>query len=186
MEYGLARIKMGENVIDESLPITAAWNWFDIKGSLQQYTLLDHLRRHINHAPRGNGFKAYLAFYFRKVFEKGAKLDDVFTFRSDFALRKKSDLSWQKERFELVALSAPAGTHQVSLVTPSRGPCANIGFEAESDDDVVDWISENKGSYAFCFPTELAGPDMYFYIRSKVTGGLLLVALQAKHYEVAK
>jgi hypothetical protein len=45
------------------------------------------------------------------------------------------------------------------------------------------WISQNEECYAFCFPTESAGPDFFFYVRNIKTKRLLLVALQAKHYK---
>jgi hypothetical protein len=183
IEYGFARTRSEETVIDEPLVIMAAWSWLDKKG---HFSLLDCLRREVGkHAPRKNGFEAYLAFYVRKAFEKTARLNDVFTFRSDFARRKDSDLSWQTEKFELVTVSIPAGADErkISAVTPSCGPSSNVGFLAKTDDDVLQWISENKGCYAFCFPTESAGPDFFFYVRSKATGRLLLVAMQAKHYK---
>ena len=183
IEYGFARTKSGENVIDEPLAIMAMWNWFSEEG---HFSLLDRLQRDIDkHAPRRNGFEAYLAFYLRQVFEKGSKLNGVFTFRSDFARRMQLDLSWQNETFELVTVSSQAGTNQrkISPVTPSRGPSSNVGLLAETDADVLNWILENKECYAFCFPTESAGPDFFFYLRNTETKRLLLVALQAKHYK---
>jgi hypothetical protein len=99
------------------------------------------------------------------------------------------DLSWQGEEFELVTVSTPADTNEqkVSIVTPSCGPTTNFGLLANCDDDVLNWISENEECYAFCFPTEFAGPDLFFYVRSEATGRLLLVALQAKnHIDVDK
>ena len=68
-------------------------------------------------------------------------------------------------------------------VTPLSGPSSNVGFLASTDNDVLNWVSRNEGSHAFCFPTESAGPDIFFYVRSKATGKLLLVAVQAKHYK---
>ena len=182
IEYGFARTKIGKNVIDEPLAIMAMWNWFSEKG---HFSLLHRLQRDVDkHAPRKNGFEAYLAFYLHKVFENGARLNDVFAFRSDFARRKHMDLSWQNEKFELVTVSTPVGTNQqkVSAVTPSRGPSSNVGLLATTDNDVLDWISQNKECYAFCFPTESAGPDFFFYLRNTETKRLLLVVLQAKHY----
>jgi hypothetical protein len=185
IEYGFARTKSGEDVIDEPLAITAAWNWFDTNKHYR-YSLLDCLRRDIDkHAPRKNGFEAYLAFYVRKVFENTARLNEVFTFRSDFARRMNTDLPWQGEEFELVTVSIAEDTNQrtVSVVTPLSRPSSNVGFLASTDDDVLNWVSRNEGSHAFCFPTESAGPDIFFYVRSKATGKLLLVAVQAKHYK---
>jgi len=190
IEHGIARtisiehVTDEEHIIDEPLAIMALSNWLDEK---RRFSLLDCLRREIGkHAPRKNAFEAYLAFYVRKVFEKTARLNDVFTFRNDFARRKRLDLSWQMEEFELVTVSIPAGTdkQKISVVTPSCGPSSNAGFLAKTDDDVLKWVSENEERYAFCFPTESAGPDIFFYVRNKATGRLLLVAMQAKHYKV--
>jgi hypothetical protein len=95
------------------------------------------------------------------------------------------DLSWQNKEFELVTVSILAGTDQrrISTVTPSRGPFSNIGLLAKTDNDILKWISQNEECYAFCFPTESAGPDFFFYVRNIKTKRLLLVALQAKHYK---
>ena len=182
IEYGFARTKSREDVIDEPFAIMAVWNWLGEKG---HFSLIDYLQREIGkNSPRKNGFEGYLAFYMRKVFEKPARLNEVFTFRSDFTGRGRMDLSWQKEEFELVTVSIWEGTDQreISVVTPSCGPSSNVGFLAKTDDDVLNWISENQNCYAFCFPIESAGPDLFFYVRSKATRGLLLVALQAKKY----
>jgi hypothetical protein len=183
IEYGFARTKSGSHVIDEPLAIMAAWNWLDKMG---HFSLFHCLQRDIGrHAPRKNGFEAYLAFYVRQVFEKAPRLDDVFTFRSDFARRKGTDLCWQTENFELVAVSISAHTKEqkISVITPSCGPSSNIGFLAPTDKEVVNWISKNKEHYVFCFPTESAGPDIFFYIRNKTMQRLLLVEIQARQYK---
>ena len=189
IEYGFARTRSrkdaigGEHVLDEPLPIMAMSNWLGENG---RFSLLDCLRSGIgNHTPRKNAFEAYLAFYVHKAFEKTARLDSIFTFRSDFARRKGSDLSWQSEEFELVTVSIPAGTNEqnISVVTPSCGPSSNIGLLAMTDDEVLGWISENQERHPFCFPTDHAGPDLFFYVRSKATGRLLLIALQAKQHK---
>lgn len=66
IEYGFARTRSGEAVIDEPLAIMAAWKRFDNK---RQFSLLNCLQEDIDkHSPRKNGFEAYLAFYLRKVF----------------------------------------------------------------------------------------------------------------------
>jgi hypothetical protein len=188
IEFGFARTRSGEHVIDEPLVVMAAWNWLDVRG---HFSLLASLQREVGkHAPRKNAFEAYIAFYLRHVFEHTQRLNEVFSFRSDFARRMDLDLSWQTEGFELVTVSAgiPGGTgeQKISVVTPSSGPSSNVGFLAETNDDVLNWISENKECYAFCFPTESAGPDILFYVRSKATGRLLLVAVQAKNYKDVK
>ena len=183
-------------MIDEPIVIMAVWNWLD----KQRVSLLECLRHRIGeHAPRENGFEAYLIIYLRKVsyhlsvqayliiylrkvFEKATRLHDIFTFRSDFANRK--DL---EGKFELVVVSTTAGTNEqtwkVSLVTPSSGPSSNVGLKAKDDDSVVGWISKNEEYYAFCFPTESAGPDVLFFLRNEATEQLLLVAMQAKNYQ---
>ena len=183
IEFGVARTRLEEQVIDEPLAIMAISNWLYEEG---RFSLLDCLRRELGkHAPRKNGFQAYLAFYIHKVFEKASRLNDVFSFRGDFARRQGSDLPWQSEEFELVTVSSPVGTgeQQTSVVAPLRGPSSNVGFLAKTDDEVLNWASENQNRYAFCFPTETAGPDIFFYLRNKSTGELLLVAMQAKFYQ---
>ena len=190
IEFGFARTRSGEHVIDEPLVVMAAWNWLDVRG---HFSLLASLQREVGkHAPRKNAFEAYIAFYLRHVFEHTQRLNEVFSFRSDFARRMDLDLSWQTDGFELVTVSAgipgPGGTgeQKISVVTPSSGPSSNVGFLAETNDDVLNWISENKECHAFCFPTESDGPDILFYVRSKATGRLLLVAVQAKNYKDVK
>ena len=54
----------------------------------------------------------------------------------------------------------------------------------QPNNDVLNIISENKSSYAFCFPIMLADPDILFFIRNKATRKLPLVSVQAKHYKV--
>ena len=184
IEHGIARTRSEEHVIDEPLAVMALSNWLNKSG---HFSLLDCLQEDVGkHAPRENAFEGYLAFFLRKAFEETPRLDSVFTFRSDFggAIRKSLDLSWQNEAFELVTVSIPAGMDQqkVSTVGPSCGPITNVGLLAKTDDDVLNWISENKECYAFCFPPASAGPDFFFYVRSKATGRLLLVAFQAKNY----
>jgi hypothetical protein len=187
IEYGFARTKSISgrlfHTIDEPLAIMAAWHWLHEKN---HFSLLNHLQRGIGkHASRKNGFEAYFAFFIRTVFEKAPRLDNVFVFRSDFARRMPLDLPWLSEEFELVTVSKPsdANERKISVVTPSCGPAAVVGFRALNDQDIFNWISENKENYAFCFPTEKAGPDLFFYIRSKKTQELLLVAVQAKNYQ---
>ena len=189
IEYGFARTKsrggaidLQDDVIDEPLAILAALDWLD---KTTNFTHLNCLQHDIGkNAPRKNSFEAYLALYMRKVFEKTPKLVDIFTFRNDFARRKATDMPWQQDEFELVTVSTPAGTNQptVSTLTPSSGPSSNVGFLAQTHEDVLDWLSKNEEKFAFCFPTESTGPDLLFFVRSKVTDGLLLVVAQARNY----
>jgi hypothetical protein len=161
IEYGFTRTRSGEPVIDEPLVIMAAWNWLEMN---RHFSIFSCLQDDIGKNSQKNGFEAYLAFYVRKVFERMAKLDDVFIFRTDFASRKAADLSWQCEEFELVTVSMSAGSDErdISVVTPLCGPSSNVGFLASTDEDVLEWISKNKERYTFCFPTSKAGPDLFF------------------------
>jgi hypothetical protein len=186
IRYGFARTRSREAVIDEPLVIMAAWSWLETN---HHFSLFHRLQDDIGkHAPRKNGFEGYLAFYIRKVFENASKLDDVFTFRSDFALRRTLDLTWLSDEFELVTVStsADSDTREIFVVTPSCGPSPNVGFLASTEEEVMEWISENKERYAFCFPTSSSGPDLFFFLRSKTTKKLLLVAVQARNYEEVK
>ena len=120
IEYGFARTRSGEAVIDEPLAIMAAWKWYDDN---RQFSLLNCLQEDVGkYSPRKSGFEAYLAFYLRKVFETAPRLNDVFTFRENFRLRKYLKVSWQSEQFELVTVSISAGTagdeQRISVVTP--------------------------------------------------------------------
>ena len=140
-----------------------------------------HLYRNIgNHAPRKNGFEAYLAFYLRKVFETTPTLDTVFTLRKEFVRRK--DLPWQHENFELVTVFATDDEHrpQVEVIMPFSGPSSTFGFLARSNEEVLDWISTNEDRCAFCFPPDSFGPDLLCFVRSKESRKLLLVLIQAK------
>jgi hypothetical protein len=56
IQFGFARTKSGENVIDEPLAIMAMWNWLGGKGHFSAFSLFDCLQRKIGtHAPRKNG-----------------------------------------------------------------------------------------------------------------------------------
>ena len=157
IEYGFARTRSGEAIIDEPLAIMAAWKWFDNK---HQFSLVNCLQEDVGkYSPRKNRFEAYLAFYLRKVFETATRLNDVFTFREDFRLRKYLEVSWQSEQFELVTVSISASTagdqQRISVVTPLCGPSSNVGFLAKTDDEVLNWISEKKRCYAFLLPSRV-------------------------------
>ena len=165
-------------MIDEPLAILAARKWVNTSAKYQLSKYL--LNNTHKHATRQNGFEAYLAFYIRAVFEGAPVLDAVFTFRDDFATQGRADLAWQHEQFELVTVVHSRDERRVSVVTPSSGPSSNVGSSANSPREVLDWISTNRRQYAFCFPPESFGPNLLFFVRSKVSGELLLVALQAK------
>ena len=181
VEYGFARHKaaIDEPLIDEPLAILAALHWVE-----EKFSVFDTLRNDIDkHAPRRNGFEAYLVFYLREVFEKAPALHSVFTFREDFA-----HLPWMHDEFELVTVFKPkdsaipqtSGSPRVSIVTPTSGPSSNLGFSAKSDREVLDWISTNRGKNTFCLPPESFGPDILFFVKSKISENLLLVMIQAK------
>jgi hypothetical protein len=184
IEYGFARYKPGINdaVIDEPLPILAALQWLYHSGT---FSMFKSLSRDIDkHQTRKNGFEAYLAFYMRTVFQTAPKLDEIFTFRDDFARRGGSDLAWQHEHFELVTVAhADAENPQVFVVTPDCGPASNVGFLAKSGEEVLEWISTNRKQITFCFPPEEAGPDIGCVLRSKESGRLLFVWIQAKKHK---
>ena len=185
VQYGYARHKHGTSVevIDEPLVIFAALTWFQ---QHKHFSLLNCLRRDIHmHSTRRNGFEAYLTFYIRQIFEIPQTLDAVFSFRSDFA--KRTDLSWQRKKFELVTVSrSQGGQTKVSLVTTQSGPSSSIGFIAGSGQEVLDWIETNEDEYTFCFPPPSCGPDVLYYLRCQCCRRLLLVAKQCKkHAEVS-
>jgi hypothetical protein len=185
VEYGFARHRNGINdtVLDEPLAILAALHWLNERPP---FSLVECLRHDIGkHSNRKNSFESYLTFYLRKIFETAPTLDAVFTFRDDFARRGSTDLAWQHEKFELVTVTATADRNNplVSVVTPTSGPSSNIGFLAESGDDVLQWISANSNQIAFCFPPEHCGPDILCFVRSLVSKRLLLLVIQAKQYE---
>jgi hypothetical protein len=172
-------------VLDEPLAILAAFQWVNKNA---HFSLFECLRHDIErHSKRKNSFEAYLAFHLRKVFETSPELDAVFTFRDDFA-RRMDSIPWQHEQFELVTVVATADRNnpRISVVTPSCGSSSNIGFLADSGEEVLEWISTNKYRFTFCFPQALFGPDLLFFVRSKVSGGLLLVAIQAKKYDIVE
>jgi hypothetical protein len=188
VEYGLARRKSGTNqtVFDEPLAILAAIEWADRAARLSPFNCLQ--RDIQNHSKRQNGFDCYFAFYMQHIFEKGAKLDSVFTFRDDFASRSSKDLAWQHERFELVTVVSTGDRNNphISVVTPSSGLSSNVGFIAVSGEEVLEWISTNNHRFSFCHPPETFGPGLLFFIRSKKSGKLLLVVVQAKKYEIVE
>jgi hypothetical protein len=172
---GFARHKPGNiTVIDEPLAILAGLTWL---SGITPLSLLECLRHDIGkHSPRKNGFEAYLSFHLRKVFETTPKLNQVFTFRDDFA--RMPDLPWQHDEFDLVTV---AGS-QISVVTPSSGPFSNVGLLAQSHCEVLEWISTNALQFSFCFPLEAVDPDVLFFVRHKKTSQLLLLMVQAWNY----
>jgi hypothetical protein len=180
IEVGFARYKWKariEVVIDEPLPILAAAHWLNQRAA---FTLLEGLRHNIaRHSPRKNGFEAYLAVHLRKVFETPQKLNEVFTFRSDFASR--DNLSWQRDDFELVTVTTSLGRRQISPVTPSSGPSCNFGLRGGIN-ELLEWLTTNEGLYTYFFPPEKFGADILWFLRHIRTGELLLALAQCKHY----
>lgn len=187
VELGFVRHQPGteDTVLDEPLAILAAQQWLNKHAKLSSFACLRHdITRHSH---RKNGFEAYLTFHLRKVFETSPVLDTIFSFRSDFAGRQ--DLTWQRERFELVTVVAGEGdaNPNTSIVSPSCGPSSpGMGFLANGVDEVLEWISTNTDQFTFCFPTEEFGPDVLFFLRCKRSGQLLLAAAQCKHYETVQ
>lgn len=182
IKYGLARTKTRGAAIDEPPIILAVLQLLNHRNRLSMFRCL---RRDIDkHQPGKEGFEAYLAYYLRKIFETAPRLDSVFSLRSDFMRRNHQDLEWQHEEFELVTVGAAnSNTPNVSVVKPSFGPSCNVGFMASDGDEVLEWISINDDQFAFCFPPESFGPNLLFFIRSKVSRKLLLVMAQARWYK---
>lgn len=146
-------------------------------NGITPFSLFECLRHDIGKdSPRKNGFGVYLSFHLRKVFETTPKLNQVFTFRDDFA--RMPDLPWQHDEFDLVTV---AGS-QISVVTPSSGPSSDVGLLAQSHSEVLEWISTNALQFTFCFPPEAVGPDVLFFVRHKETSQLLLLMVQARNY----
>jgi hypothetical protein len=181
VRYGFARyVNHGKDVtFDEPIVILAVYHWLVLKGKFSLYECALHNLS--NHASRQNGFEAFLVLYMRLVFETSPVLSEIFTFRSDFARRVTTDLAWQNEPFELVTVAkGQDNTHNICVVTPFSGPSSVWGFTADSGKDVVEWLSTNTRGAAFCYPPPSLGPDLLFFIRSTVSGGLVLVAVQAR------
>ena len=184
VEYGFARTvtittsRATQTVLDEPIAILAALNWVNQTASLSHSEYLRHdLGKHSN---KGNGFENYLAFYVRRFFEVPRRLTELLKFRSDF----DKIIDWKSEEFELVTVSRPCSSGQphISIVRPGSGPSSNIGFRAAEGEDVLSWISTNEGQITFCLPPKHFGPDLLFFLRSKVSGKLLLVMAQCKNY----
>jgi hypothetical protein len=166
VEYGFARHRRGINdtVLHEPLTILAALHWLNKRPS---FSVFECLRQDIGkHSNRKNGLESYLTLYLRKIFEMAPTLDAAFTFRDDFARQGSTDLAWQHEKFELVTVTATADRNNplVSIVMPTSGPSSNIGFLAESGEDVLQWISTNSNQFSFCFPPKNCGPDILCFV----------------------
>jgi hypothetical protein len=184
VEYGFARTvsttipDVTQTVLDEPLAILAALTWVNQTASLSHF---EYLRRDIGkHAKKGTGYENYFAFYVRSFFGMPRKLTELFKFRYDF----HEIIDWKSEEFELVTVSRPQGGGQpfISVVTPDCGPSSNIGFRASTGEDILSWMSTNEGQFTFCLPPIQFGPDLLFFLRSKVSGKLLLVMVQCKNY----
>ena len=181
VEYGFARTvtktssDVTQTVLDEPIAILAALNWMNQTASLSHF---EFLRRDVG--KHGNGFENYFAFYVRCFFGAPKKLTELFKFRSDF----NGIIDWKSEEFELVTVSRPQGIGQpsISVVTPDSGPSSNISFRAATGEDILSWMSTNEGQFTFCLPPIHFGPDLLFFLRSKISGKLLLVMVQCKNY----
>lgn len=139
VERTVTRHKPGTNykVVDEPLVIFAVLQWLYHNTAFSVFKCL--FRDIHKHQKRKNSFEAYLAFHVRTVFETALDLDAVFTFRDDFARRGRTDLAWQHETFELVTVfHADRNNPYVSVVTPSCGSAADVGFLAKSGKEVLE------------------------------------------------
>ena len=181
VQYGFARFERHTAVIDEPLAILAAIEWL---SQNPKFSLFNRLHRDVDkHSPRQNGFEIFLSFYLRHVFATSPALEDVFTFRSDFA--ERPDLAWQREEFELVTVGGCANNIiNISALTATSGSSPNVGLVASGDEQLLEWISTNAGRFTFCFPPTSFGPDLLFFVRSKKSKKILLILLQAKKYKV--
>ncbi|PVF94285.1 hypothetical protein CPB86DRAFT_49855 [Serendipita vermifera] len=184
VEYGIARIHIrgGQLSIDEPFIKVAAQTWLKRNPVL---SLSEWCRSHFDvHSFQINGFEAYTTHYMLKILEKFPQFDAVFTLRKDHA--QQNSLTWLTNTLELVTVSKGvySSDTRISVVTQSSGPSANIGFRANSSEDVLEWMSENKQQVAFCYPPPHMGPDMLFFVRSQQSKKLILVAIQAKKREV--
>lgn len=163
-------------MIDEPLPIAAGMQWISQNHRLLMFRRLSRdILKHENHK---NGFEAYIAYYMQKAFEDAPELDTIFSFRSDFSRWKE-----MHEAFELVVVTKERNKPNIFVATPSSGPSSNLGFLANTNEEVLDWMSTNKNQAVFCFPSNSFGPDLLFFIRSKISQKLLLVMIQAKKYD---
>ncbi|KAG8829656.1 hypothetical protein FRC17_006218 [Serendipita sp. 399] len=183
VEAGFARYIYDADgiVINEPLAILSARDC--VKRTPGMPTPSELVLANINRSEsRRNGFEAYLAMHLLDIFAAPRRLDDVFTFRSDFISSKRTDFNWRMDQFELVTVVASENgvDPDVFVVTPTSGPSCNFGTVVDLGDQLIDWISSNQGRYAFCFPPEEFGPDILFFLRSKKSGKVVLVMLQAK------
>jgi len=175
----VTRSDVTHTILDEPIAILAALNWVNQTASLSHS---EYLRQDLGkHSNVGNGFENYFAFYVRSFFNRPQRLAELFKFRHDF----DKIIDWKSDIFELVTVSRPEGSSsqpRISIVTPASGPSSNIGFRAATGEDILSWMSTNEGQFTFCLPPEHFGPDLLFFLRSKVSGKLLLVMVQCKNY----
>jgi hypothetical protein len=185
VEMGIARHKRGEGVgedgdmeivIDEPLPILAAWRWL---YNHRFRALYSYISANVgSHSQWQNGFERHLSFYLQHVFDEAHTLDSIFDFRAD------KQFAWQSETFELVTIyNDDDGIKCISVRSTSGGPSFTSGCKPPSEKDVIEWLENNSQRATFCFPPPDIGPDIFFFGRSKASGGLMLFAAQCKNIQ---
>ncbi|PVF94287.1 hypothetical protein CPB86DRAFT_49890 [Serendipita vermifera] len=184
VEQGIARIStdLGHSYIDEPLIKAALDTWFKQRP---HFSLFEWCRSRIDvHSSEINGYEAFTTHYLLTALENSPWLKDVFTLREDQA--QQSDPTWSESTLQLVTLSKGVydDNARISVVTHNSGPSANIGFRANSNEDVLEWMAENKQQVAFCYPPPLMGPDILFFVQFQQSKQLILVAIQAKKHEI--
>jgi hypothetical protein len=81
---------------------------------------------------------------------------------------------------QYLPFEAAGSSLEVFVPMPSPAVSSNIGLKVKSGRKVLDSMRINKDRFTFCLPPELFGPHLLFSLRSKNSGLLLLVVMQAK------
>jgi hypothetical protein len=188
VEYGVSRFKEssgGPNRVtssadpdrvaetDEPLAILGLFNFL----GKQNLTLGTYLRDTVNvenPISRTLAFKSFCAYLLARAFSTPKPLSEVFEFVGESKLTE--------ETAELVTLEKIDDCFRITPLTleSTFRPSHVLGCSPSTVDGTLEWL-QNPGGSAFCFPSNLVGPDLIFVLRLKSDDKLLRVCVQIKH-----
>jgi hypothetical protein len=188
VEYGVSRFKKSSEgpsraasskdpdrvaETDEPLAILGLFNFL----GKQNLNFKRYLRETVNvphDIARALAFESFCAYILARAFSTPTPLSDVFEFIGESKLTK--------ETAELVTLEKIDDIFQITPLTleSTFRPSHVIGCSPSTTSGTLEWL-QNPGGSAFCFPSNLVGPDLIFVLRLTSDNTLLRVCVQIKH-----
>lgn len=177
VDIGLARfsglLPGADAVCDEPLAYLALDCWVRCEDNrTAQYH--QYAKNNRTNWTSNNGFVNFVAIYLAHVFSTWQSLDKIFVLGTNEV--------WEREgltnkRARLVSHYRDYRGDEVAPISfpfdrPASGCSTVLGVNAESPQEVIDWLQSRAPSRApFCFPTNTIGPDILFSLEVEESYG---------------